>query len=273
MFGNKKKKNILALGKGFFAQFIDKKEVFEANISQIEKGEKRIQEDLAQVEENTGVLVENASVNVGTETGLLQTLEELKEEQAKAFSDYVTLCASVKEQVDAGTMLVEQNKHFTSPSKNLSEVPAALREKNKIYENYLREINGSNYEEIVPSLRAEITESYKQLQELENTVHHMVSLLKESNIAATKLLKKFQNNDRLMETSAMRDFSGDMEAIRDQVVGLRNLEEEIVKSGERNKLQLVDIKEEMQAIHKDFAEMDSDMSYLMDLAEEEVKNG
>ncbi len=307
MFGSRKNKNASEQSKELFAQILDKKEVFEANISQIEVGDKRIQEDIAQVEENTCTLVDHAMLNVETESVLLHSLDELKEEQAKAFSDYVNLCEGIKDQMEAGMELVEQNKHYTSPAKYLSEVPSELREKNKAYEGHLGEmaeygkkmsvlalnaaieagrlgdnskqfvsvaeeirLNALSYEKTALALRDEITESYKELQELENTIHHIVSLLKDTNMGAAKLLKKCQHNSKLMEHSSMRDFSEELEELRDQVVGLRNQDEEIIKSGERNKLQLTDIKEEIQAVKKDLSEMDSDISYLMDLVEEQM---
>lgn len=264
MFGKKKNKNK-------FGIFGDKKELLEANVSHIEKRENQILEDIAQVEENTAQLVENATFNVSTEIGLLQTLEELKEDQAKAYADYVAFCENVTAQVRAGAELVDQNKHFTSPSKYLSEVPAALRAKNKKYENCLSEMNEANFEEQATVLRMEITESYKDIQELENTIHHLVSLLTESNKAATKLVMKFGAYDKLVKNSSMRDFSEDLAEIKDEVVGLRNTDEEISKCAERSKLQMEDIKEEMQAIKTEIAEIESDISYLMDVAEQKAE--
>lgn len=308
MFGNKKMKTLSELNQACFSQILDKKEVFEANISQIEMGDKRVGEDLTQVEENTCSIVENAMLNVETESVLLHTIDEYKEMQEKAFADYVHLCEGIKDQMEAGMELVEQNKHFTSPAKYLGEVPSALREKNKSYELHLGEMeecgkkmsvlalnaaieagrlgeggkqfvtvaeeirqNAISYEKTAATLKEEITESYKQLQELENTIHHMVALLKDSNMGASKLLKKCQHNSKLMQKSAMKDFSEEMDVFRDKVVGLRNLDEEIVKSGERNKLQLTDIGEELQAMKNDLAEIDSDVSYLMDIAQEQLK--
>ena len=264
MFGKKKDKNKLGI-------FGEKKEVLEANVSHIEKREKQILEDIAQVEENTDQIVENATLNVSTEIALIQTLEELTQEQAKAYGDYMAFCENVISQMTAGAELVDQNKHFTSPSKYLSEVPTVLRAKNKKYENCLSEINEANFKEQIQVLRAEITESYKDIQELENTIHHLVSLLTESNKAATKLVMKFTGYEKLVKNTSMRDFSEDLAEIRDEVMGLRNTDEEIAKCGERSKLQMEDIEEEMQAIKQEIAEIESDISYLFDIAEQKAE--
>ena len=257
MFGKKKNKNKFGL-------FTDKKDTLEANASHIEKREKQILEDISQVEENTLQLAESALRNVGTEIGLLETIDALLEEQSKAYSEYVALRENVKEQVEAGMGLVEQNKHFTTPSKYLSEAPQTLRERNRAYEICLNEMTESNFEERVAALREEITESYKDIQELERTIHNLVSLLKESNMAATKLLMKFQTNEKIMRTSVMRDYSEDFGDMKARMVELRNADEEISKFGERSGLQMGDIKEEMQAIKRELAELESDISYIMD---------
>lgn len=265
MFGSKKNKKS-EKGKSKFSIFGEKQEVLEANVSHIERRENQILEDLAQVGEHTAVIVETATLNTGTEVILLQTLGELAEEQRKAYADYTLLCDTVREQIAAGIELVEKNKHFTTPSRYLSEAPGALREKNKRYEQYLREMDDSNYEEKAEALRNEITESYKDIQELEKVVHHLVALLKESNIATTKLLKKFQSNEKIIRDSSMRDFSQDYGELMEDLMGVRSLEEEIVKCGERANLQVSDVREEMQAIKNEIAEIESDISYLMEVA-------
>ena len=57
--------------------------------------------------------------------------------------------------------------------------------------------------------------------------------------------------------------------IRDKVVGIRNLDEEVAKCTERNKIQLSDIQEELQNQKKEMAEMESDLSHLLDTLEEQ----
>jgi chromosome segregation ATPase len=208
---------------------------------------------------------------VSTEISLIQTLEELKEEQAKAYADYMEFCGNVVAQIGAGAELMDQNKRLTSPSRYLSEVPAALRARNKRYENCLSQMNEANVCEQVSLLQAELTESYKDIQELEETIHHLMMLLTESNKAATKLVMKFTGYEKLIKNSSMRDFSEDLAEIRDEVMGLRNTDEEIAKCAERSKLQMEDIKEEMQAIKQEIAEIEIDISYLMDIAEQKAE--
>ena len=127
------------------------------------------------------------------------------------------------------------------------------------------------YEKAALSMKEELADSLAKIDELEETIHHMVALIKESNMGTTKLLKKCQETNQAVKKSTMRDFSDDMILIRDKVVGLRNLDEEIAKCGERSKIQLSDIQEEILHQKNAAAELESDLSYLFDTAEEQLK--
>ena len=73
-----------------------------------------------------------------------------------------------------------------------------------------------------------------------------------------------------MNQSGMRDFSADLIPLRDRVVNMRNLDEEIAKCCERNKIQLSDIQEDIQNQRQELAEIESDLFYLLDAAEAQV---
>lgn len=74
-----------------------------------------------------------------------------------------------------------------------------------------------------------------------------------------------------MKKSSIRDFSEDLASTRDKVIRIRNLDEEIAKCCERNKIQLSDIQEDMQSQKKKILEMESDLLYLLDSAEEKMR--
>ena len=67
------------------------------------------------------------------------------------------------------------------------------------------------------------------------------------------------------------DFSEDLITIRDKVVAMRNLDEEIAKCGERNKIQLSDIQDDIQNQKQEIAEMESDLLHLLDSAEDQFR--
>ena len=266
MFGNKKDKR----EKRFLSVFGEKKEVMEANVSVIESREKQILEDLDALAANGSYLQEQTELNVGTEIAMMQIVSQLQEEQAAAYEDYQNLCQGIMEQAQAGMELVDQNKHFTGPSKRLNEAPAQLKERNRTYERLLLEMTADNYQEKAVALMNEVMESYKDIQEMEKTIQQLLSMLKESNMASTKLVMKFQSNERMIQSSRIRDFAEDMVEFRDDIVGLRNVDEEVSKVSERIAIQVQDVREELASMRSELAELESDIMYLKDIVEEDV---
>lgn len=266
MFGNKKEKR----EKRFLSIFGEKKEVMEANVSVIESREKQILEDLDALAANGNHLQEQTELNVGTEIAMMQTVSQLQEEQAAAYEDYQNLCQGIREQIQAGMELVDQNKHFTGPSKRLSEAPAQLKERNRNCERLLLEITQDNYQEKSVALMHEVMDSYQEIQELEKVIQQLLSMLKESNMASTKLVMKFQGNERMIQSSRVRNFTEDMAELRDDIVGLRNVDEEVCKVTERIAIQVEDVREELASMKNELAELESDILYLKDIVEEDV---
>ena len=128
-----------------------------------------------------------------------------------------------------------------------------------------------SYEKAAVAMKEEVEASYSKIVEMEETIAHLVALLKENNIGTAKLFKKCQETQKFMEKSSMRDFSEDLILIRDKVVNMRNLDEEIAKCAERNKIQLSDIQEDIQNQKQELAEMESDLLHLLDSAEDSFK--
>lgn len=307
MFGNKKKK-LEAIVRERFSDVLTQRNAFEDGMSQLEDGQKQIHTELCQITENTTNLVGNAMLNIEEESVLLQSMDDLSKELLDAANGYVQLKDAVLEQVVDITNLVEENKHYTSPAKYLTETPILLKKSCTTYERKLEELSENsrkmgimalnagieanqmgesakqfvtvaeeihqaaiNYEEEILRLKEEIITSHKKIEELEDTIHRLVSLIKEGNIATTRLLKKSQATEKMIKKSTMRDFSNDLVLMRDKVVGIRNLEEEVTKCGERNKIQLTDLQEEVLHQKKEIIELESDLSYLFDTTEEHLK--
>ncbi|MBO5657813.1 MAG: hypothetical protein J6R94_06480, partial [Agathobacter sp.] len=245
-------------------------EVMEANVSVIDSREKQILEDLDTLAAHSIYLQEQTELNVGTEIAMMQMASQLQEEQAAAYEDYQNLCQGIMEQVQAGMELVDQNKHFTGPSKRLSEAPAQLKERNRAYERLLLEITKDNFEEKSVALMHEVMDSYEEIQELEKTIQQLLAMLKESNMAATKLVMKFQGNERMIQAARVRNFAEDMAEFRDDIVGLRNVDEEVSKVSERIAIQVQDVREELASMKNELAELESDIIYLKGIVEEDV---
>lgn len=306
MFGNRKK--VEEQINEIFTEIKGQREEFEARVLQIESDGKGLHNDVCQAMDNSNELVNNAMLNVDEEAALIHTIDEFSRELGTAVADYSALTEIITKQLQSVMDLVEENKHYTSPAKHLTEAPASLRQSCEAYESQLDDMaeNGRKmgvlalnaaieagrmgdsakqfvaaseeirqtalgYEKAALSMKEEIISQKQKIAELEETIHHMVALTKESNMGATRVLKKSQETQKLVNQSAMRDFSEDMILIRDKVVGMRNLDEEIAKCGERNKLALIDIAEEVNNQKNKIVELESDISHLFDTAEEQLK--
>lgn len=302
MFGNKKSKIAEEQNKTFLEEISGRKEYLNTDIEQLAEAGKRLEADISQVLENSTGLVDNALLNIEEEAKTIHTIDELSQEIKGAAAEFEKLCKLVEKQYDGTIALVEENKHYTTPAKHLTETPGNMRTVSNSYIRQLSEMEEDgrkmsvlalnaaieagrigesgksfvmaseeirqtalSYEKKAADMREELERSQVRITELEEVVNRLVALMKENNMAATRLLKKGQETYKAVQTSTMRDFSEDMILIKDKVVGMRNLDEEIAKCGERNKIQLNDIQEDVLLQKNQLAELESDISYTFDI--------
>ncbi len=302
MFGNKKTKQLEEQNRALLAELAEKKEGFDADIAKIEELNSRMQGDIAQVTENSEKLVEHSNENLESCGKLLHGMENMSKELKVAETEYEELRERVDKHLESTIALVEENKHFTSPAKYITETPANMRIATASYVAQLNAMEEDgrrmgvlalnaaieagrmgesaksfvaaseeirqfalSYEKKAISLREELERGEARISELEEVVARLVALMKESNMGTTRLLKKTQELHGAVKNSSMRGFSEEVVLMRDTLVDLRNTEEEIAKCGERNRLSLSDIGEDAYAGKQRIAELESDISYMFDV--------
>lgn len=307
MFGSKRNR-IEEQIRDIFDHIYQQRVTFETSLAQVEDGRKRVYNDICQVMTNTNQLVNNAMLNIEEESAMIHGIDEFSKELQCAVDEFGQLRSEVDNQLQVATALVEENKHFTTPAKYLSEVPGTLKQSCQSYEKQLEDMadygkrmgvlalnaaieagrigesgrafvlaaeeirqTAVSYEKAAVAMKEEVEASRVKIAELEETIQHLVVLMKENNMGTAKLFKKCQETQNHMAHASMRDFSDDLIVIRDKVVNMRNLDEEIAKCGERNKIQLSDIQEDIQNQKQDLAEMESDLLHLLDTAEEQLR--
>lgn len=303
MFGRRNRKD----GKirNIFDHIYQKRVTFETSMNQVEEGSQRVYDDICQVMTKTSDLVSNTMFNIEEESALIHNIDEFSKELGGIVEEHNKLKKEVDHQLHVAAALVEDNKHFTSPAKYLVELPNSLKENNQSYINQLDAMSeqgkqmsvlalnaaieagrlGANgmpfvlateeirqaavsYEKTALALKDEIEASQSKIAEMEETITHLIGLLKENNMGTAKLFKTCQETQKFIHQSAIRDYSDDLISIRDQVVKIRNMDEEIAKSAERNKIQLSDIQEDIHSQKHNLAEMESDLLHLLDSAED-----
>ena len=305
MFGSKRNKRDEQL-KEIFERINQKRVAFETSVGHVEDGRKRIYNDICQVMDGENELSTHVMLNIEEETKAIHEMDEFSKDLSGAVGEYEQLRTQMDNLLETATALVEENKHFTTPAKHLSEIPNTLKHNCQSYEKQLADMteygkrmgvlalnaaieagrlgdSGRSfvsaaeeirqtavlYEKAAATMKEEVEAAHIKVAEMEETIVRLISMMKDSNVGTAKLFKKCQETKRYMDKSNMRDFSEDVILMREKVVNVRNLDEEVAKCAERTKIQLGDIQEELQNQKKEFAEMESDLFHLLDLAGEQ----
>lgn len=305
MFGSKRNKNENRI-REIFDRIYQQRVTFETSLTEVEDGRERIYNDVEQVMTNTTQIVNNAMLNIEEESAMILTIDDFSRELKSSLDKYGNVQSEIVTQLKVAAALVEQNKHFTTPAKYLSEVPNTLKQSCESYEKQLDDMteqgkqmgvlalnaaieagrlgesgksfvlaaeeirqNAVNCEKAASAMKEEVIASREKIAELEDTIQHLISLMKDNNVGTAKLFKKCHETQTFMASSEIPDFSDDLIFLRDKVVNMRNLDEEIAKCGERNKIQISDIQEDMQNQKHEIAEMESDLLHLLDSLEEQ----
>lgn len=301
MFGNKNKmssdeilemKNKLEATDKFVRNVEKASEILDTNLTEITESCSRTGEYANQVADNVNSTIEYAKSNIDVEASLIHSLDEYGNTISKTQADIEKLVEKVKEQNEEALKLVDSNKHFTSPSKYLSELPSTFREANQKYSGHIGKMSeyckqmgvlalnsaieagrlgdsgkvfvnscevirtyATNYENEIALMKDEISASNEKIAYLEEQVRHLVGLLKENNVATAKLMKQCgETSGFASELKLGIDFDSITE-LKTNVIDLKNAEEEILKSGERNRMQLEDMFSEIETQQKNQEEI------------------
>lgn len=276
----------------FFAEMEDQKDMFDASVAELAESYRQVAADVAQLSENMNNAITLASGNAEIENGLGAIINDYRERVQKKEMQQQASDEAYHRLLDATTRLVDVNKHFTTPSKYISEFPSNYKAQNQSCRENLDQMEEfgkqmgvlslqaaieagrlgedgrqfvetaedirtyvANYDKVIAQTRLQLEQSDERLSELENQVHHLITLLKENNIATAKLMNLCQDavnkSDALNHNSLMDDFI----EIQNKMSTLRNADEEIVKSEERNRMQVDDLNEEFLAQQKNQKEI------------------
>lgn len=276
----------------FFADTGSKGEMFHATMAEIKESHRQVEADVAQVKDNVQNAAALAAGNVEIEAGLGRAIGECRDAMLVQEEKQKKLVLDVHQLYEDSTKLVDDNKHFTTPSKYLSEFPGTLKSANQQFvekldrmQEYGKQMGvlalnaaieagrlgesgkqfvtaaedirsyAANYDAIIAESRTQLAESKQQIAELEEQMHHLIGLLKENNIATARLMKSCAEVTRGADAVNEAALSEALSSVVNDIVGLRNADEEIVKSEERNRMQLEDLAEEFHSQQKNQQEI------------------
>lgn len=142
MFGNKNRiiqeeisemKEKLVRNEKYFQKAGRKKDVIEADYHEISESRKIVSTSLDQIHNNAGKITEFSQDSLREIAQLGESIEEIGKQAADNIDNLHNASEAVAKQYEATCTLVEENKHFTSPSKYLTEVPGRFKEHNRNY--------------------------------------------------------------------------------------------------------------------------------------------
>ena len=285
-------RNLAQLDEGFFAHMKDGKDMFDATAREIRETYQQLGAGITQIQENIKEASQMAADNGEKEqelTGQLASYQEQEVQSSEKREQMLRNFAQIEQEM---AQLVEENKHFTTPSKFLNEFPVALKAENEKTREELEKmqdcgkqmgvlalnaaieagrmgeggkqfvtaaetirVSAGTYDELIDQAHKRLADSDERIAELEEQVHRMVTLLKENNVAMTKLMKSCQEASRQAQEWNRLKPCPNFKEMENQIVVLRNADEEISKSEERNRMQMEDFTEEMESQKKNFDEL------------------
>jgi predicted nucleic acid-binding protein len=307
MFGKKKNskeemeqmEQNLEQGNQLLSEFSGKKDWMDSNYDHISKSRQQMEADIDRILEHISSASEVAKRSSELSAKLSFELDSMREQMVKAESDYQKTVTLIAEDAQECQNLVEENKHFTTPSKYLSELPNELRAENAGYRRTIGLMNeqsrqmgvlalnaaieagrmgeqgrqfvtaaeeirsySRHYDDTANEILNRITASDKRIAEMEEVIHHLIALLKESNMGIAHLMKELFQLKQHVENSTSRQFSEDVKSAREVMTELKNGSEEIIKSEERSRMQMDDISEEVEAQKKSEQELIGELQKL-----------
>ncbi|MCD7708841.1 MAG: hypothetical protein LUI02_03090 [Clostridiales bacterium] len=268
------------------------RELFDAGLSEMEGSYRQAEENTAQVRENMKGVSALAEQNAKVEESLLRIVTDLGGRLQQEEARQEALVGSLRGLTEETQRLVEENKHFTTPSKYLSEFSSALRMQDEAYSQSLDEMAdygkqmsvlalnaaieagrlgesgrqfveaaeeiknyAANYDSAVREMRAQLALSEKRIDELEEQVHHIIGLLKDNNVAAARLMKSCGDLAVKADRERSEPISKDVTALGEQVSVMKSADDEIAKAQQRNCMQLDDLVEELESQKKNQKEI------------------
>lgn len=319
MFGNKTKlteeeygklHEKAQIGEGLEEVLAKDGEKLTADFASTIESQRQMDIDVHQVFENVTHVQEYANQNIDAAAILARRVDELGTEMEKAEKEYARFLSLLSGNVEDSQNAVEQNKHFTTPSRYLSELPEELRKQNAGYlealdamselgkqmgvlslnaaieagrmgENGLKfvsavdEVRGfsKQYEQAVSELRSQIAGQEERLKTMEDIITQFVGLVKDNNMNLAKLMRSVMDTQSQVEKSGIRPFAGDVKMLGEAVCAIKSMEEEILKTEDRNHMQMEDIIEELVAQRSDTKEIEAICSQISALAQENNNTG
>lgn len=276
------------------------KDIMSARLEITESG-KQMNASISQIAENLDASAEMAHDNVEAGKKLMEQMTARCQKAELIETKRLDLDGELNQMHQACMELVESNKHYTDLSKNMTEKASELMEQGNDYVNRLDAMSelgkqmgvvalnsaieagrlgeagksfvnaaedvrvlAGQYESSVLELKNEVLSHNEKIQSLEEEIKRLINLLKDSNIASTKLMKRSGETLQASEGLADPSLQKDMEEMKESVTKICSSQEETAKMQERNRMQLSDIEAETKTQNQYLDEIDAIMKPVLE---------
>lgn len=269
-----------------------------ASRAQLEKELEEFREQMQQVHE----LAENSAKAAGE---IYSTIAEYDGSIRNFETNHTAFVAKVRTQNEKIVEIVENNKHFTTPMKYITETPAALREGQAVLKaraDRMAELSknmsvlslnsaieagrmgesgskfvaaaeeirlySDTYEREARELKEQLEAADARIAELEEQAHHLSELLKENNISMGKLYKDSSQSMAAYEEQQLKLKGLLPEEVVGRVDALRQSEEENAGVQERMLARTEEMSEELGELKSGADELEEICKRIQQSAEE-----
>lgn len=269
----------------------------------IEESREQMERDMDQVNEHIRRVGELSEESGKAAEDVHGAMMELNNGVGTFEVNHSVFLEQVRRQNERIMEIVENNKHFTTPMKHISEAPSSVREESKELLASVERMKDFSKSMTVISLNAAIEagrmgetgrkfvsaaeeicscseyydrearileeklkEADKKWETLEEQIRHLNELLKENNISMGKLMRDCMQSMATYEVSQLKLREILPDAIVVQSDALQQSERELLKVRERMQLQMEDIRNECEAQKECLNELKGICSGLCDKA-------
>jgi len=311
MFGSKNKENlekIETLSKELekkdevYAALAECAGMYEANLGDYDSSVTQMEADLRQLSENLDASGAIISENGKRLSGVFEVLRAYSDSNASWQEEYSSFLKNCDQVYNDSVNAVENNKHFTGPSKAISEFSESMRRdlteqdrELKMMTEFAKQMSvlalnaaieagrmgdegkqfmtaaesirsySANYDASVRKMQEQLAATMKKTAELDDDIKRLIALLKDNNVAVSKLMKELSDvtkeGHRLFDEKQNRIF----EELLSATVEIHDKEGEVDRMEARNRMQIDDIVSEFTLQKKLIGEITGELNPIMDL--------
>lgn len=281
----------------------------EANLDEIRESRQQVEKEIAQVTENGAVEVAYIQNNINVEASLIYNLEHLIMDLNGQTAQVEEVKTEVGDCYRDLLGLLDSSKHYTSLSKSLQEFSEEVEAQNKSYLTYLDTMNdygksmgvlainaaieagrlgaegkqfvdaaeeirvfAGNYKTIIEEMQLKIQESNEKLARMDEKISQLINLMKDNTITTGKIMKNAGETEKKIKAVSNDSIRTGMVSTRNDIIHIKELDDDLLKIVERNRIQISDMEAEFEVQLKNEDEFIAGLNPIFERAIQQTNN-